>query len=41
MSATATAQRAMSAEETRIVTPRLVLRPWHIDDAEAALAFYL
>ncbi|MGW3243920.1 GNAT family N-acetyltransferase [Streptomyces sp. NPDC001070] len=40
MTVTATAQRAKGIEETRIVTPRLVLRPWRADDAEAALAVY-
>ncbi|WP_329183738.1 GNAT family N-acetyltransferase [Actinacidiphila glaucinigra] len=40
MTGTAMARRAKGNEETRIVTPRLVLRPWRTDDAEAALAVY-
>lgn len=40
MTGTATTQRPMGIEESRIVTPRLVLRPWRSDDAEAALAVY-
>ncbi|WP_431951304.1 GNAT family N-acetyltransferase [Actinacidiphila sp. bgisy167] len=40
MTGTGAARRARGNEETRIVTPRLVLRPWRPEDAEAALTVY-
>lgn len=40
MTGTAAARRTEGNEQSRIETPRLVLRPWRTDDAEGALAVY-